>query len=121
MDIPSNKITGKFYVRVGGVMLPLSGDANLKNLGGVERKPVIGNAVHGFQEEPVAVEVELTIADMGAVDIKELASLTAATITVETDRGDIYTIPDAWAATAGELSSKGEIKITFNAAECVKN
>jgi hypothetical protein len=120
MDIPSNKVTGKFYVRVGGVLLPLSGDATLKNLGGIERKPVIGNEVHGFQEEPVAVEVELSIVDKGVVDIKTLASIVNATITVETDRGDVYTIPNAWAATAGELSSKGEIKMTFNAVTCEK-
>lgn len=120
-DVPANKVTGKFYIRVGGTLLPLTGDATIKNIGGVERKPVVGNEVHGYQEEIVVPEVELTIADKGTVDIKELASNTDVTITVETDRGDIYTLPNAWAATPGELSSKGEIKMTFNAADCEKS
>ena len=99
-------------------MLPVMGDATIKGIGGVERKPVVGNEVHGFQEEPVPVEIELTIADKGDVSIKELAAITDATITVETDRGKTFTVPNAWAASSGEESSKGEIKMTFNAAKC---
>lgn len=117
-DKPANMITGRFYIRVGGKLLPLAGDASIKGVGGIEREAVVGNEVHGFREKPVPVEVELTIADKGDVSIKELAAITDATITVETDRGKTFTIPNAWAATSGEESSNGEIKMTFNAAKC---
>lgn len=118
MATDANKITGNFYVRVDGAKLPLTGSATLKNIGGVEREAVVGDAVHGYREKVVAPEVELTITKTGGLSIKDLAKITGATVTVETDNGDSYVIGEAWAASPGELSSNGEIKMTFTGKSC---
>lgn len=106
-------ITGNFSMRVNGVSLPLIGSATIKGLGGKNRKPVVGNAYHGWQEEVVAAEVEVTITHKRGMNITDIANITDATIIVDADNGSTYTLAEAACAGALELSNEGQVKANF--------
>ena len=117
MSTGAKRITGKFYIKLNGKLLPITGDATLK-LGGQSRETVIGNEVLGFREKAVAPEVDCTFVHNQDVDLKGIGSMDNVTITVATDTDVVYTIANAWCVDPPELSSKGEAKFKFSGVLC---
>lgn len=111
-----NQLVGKLYVRVGGEMLPITGDGavTVYGLGKVERETKMGpDGPLGFIEKPVAPGVEANVQAGPGMSQEDLGAIEDATVTVETDTGKTYTLVNAWCTSAGELPSGGEFKVKF--------
>jgi hypothetical protein len=110
------KLVGKLYVRVGGELLPITGDGavTVYGLGRVERETKLGpDGPLGFIEKPVTPGVEANVQAGPGMTQEDLGAIEDATVTVETDTGQTHTLVNAWCVNAGELASGGEFKVKF--------
>lgn len=115
--MPSNQVTGRITITVGGKRLLSREGATLK-YGGVERKGVAGDTgVHGYTEETATPGVECTISHTGETSLAELLEITSTTLVFEADTGRTYILRQAWCGGGLELS-KGEVKLKFEAMSC---
>lgn len=104
------QVTGIVKVYVDGKMLRSKPGAKLK-LGGMKRDAVVGHSVYGYSEEPVASELDATLAHMSDTDVRELSDISDATLRFETDTGDIYSVANAWTSEPCELSGGGDVSL----------
>jgi len=113
----TNQITGKFFVRVNGNLLPLSGDASV-DPGGAKREAVVLNdGAVKYRESLESAKVECTVIDDGSIGAKDIQAITGATIIVESDAGRRWTINNAFCTDIPKINSKGEIEAKFEGDE----
>ena len=114
------QITGKVFIKNNGVMLRSQNGAKLK-LGNDERTTVKGdNGVHGYTSQTGEPGIECTISHAADVSLEELAAITDASITFETDTGKTYILRGAWLANSLELTANdsGELPLVFGGMSC---
>lgn len=114
-----SKVTGRVFIKVSGKLLRSKEGAKLTGIGEVERTPVIGNEVYGFVEKVVAPSIECTLADTADLSIKEIAAITDATATFETDTGKTYIVRNAWCESSPSLTAgEGDVECKFTGVAC---
>lgn len=87
---------GKAYIKVNGQLLESMPGASI-DIGGVERKPVVGNnSVLGYSESPRPAMVECEIAVGQNTSLTDLAKAVDATITFECDTGQTYIVREGF-------------------------
>lgn len=75
------KITGRVEVLVNGTLLLNKPGAVIRGVGvsgepAFERKPVLGDTgLHGFTEEPIPAECEVTITDRDDISLSDIAAV----------------------------------------------
>lgn len=114
-----SQVTGRVYIKVNGNLLETKEGAKLSNISGVERTEVVGNDVYGYVEKAVAPTIECTIVDKASLKIKDIAAITDATCTFETDTGKTYIVRNAWCASAPSLTGgEGDVECKFVGHAC---
>lgn len=106
---------GKAYIKVDGELLETDKGAKI-NLGGYERKTIVGNnAVHGYAEEPKESTLECTISVGPDTDLTRFSKITDATITFEADTGQTWIIRNAWVTDTLECTDGdgGKVPLKF--------
>ncbi len=87
---------GKASIKIDGDTLPTKDGATL-DIGGVKRNTVIGgNKVLGYAEEPMPARVECEVFVGKGTSLERWRQVEDATITFETDTGNVYVLPNAW-------------------------
>lgn len=87
---------GKAFIKVDGKLLLTLPGAKL-DLGGVERKAVIGaNGVHGFTETTKPAMLECEVSLTAGYSLAQLGKITGATVTYEADTGQTYSVNNAF-------------------------
>ncbi len=114
-----SQITGRAFIKHNGKLLRSKAGAKL-NLGGVQRNTVKGDTgVHGFSEETAEPSIECTISHGADTSLSELADITDASITFETDTGKVYILRNAWVESPPELTAgEGEVPLRFVGISC---
>jgi sRNA-binding regulator protein Hfq len=107
-----NKIWGKTFITVDGLLLETEGKGSIKP-GGPHRTAVDGDHRAGyFTETTKHAEVECTVLLTGGVSLTELQAIDNATVVVEADSGQLLVVRNAYVS--GEVSaSEGKAKVTF--------
>ncbi|MCW9698202.1 MULTISPECIES: phage tail tube protein [Pasteurellaceae] len=113
----ATKFQGTATIRFNGKEYPTDNDGSL-DVGGKERETVKGSQVYGFSEKPKEATVDVTVFNCEETDVMELKNMTNATVEFETDVGQTYLLPNAWAVETGTLSADGKIKVKMAAIEC---
>jgi hypothetical protein len=113
------QVTGIVKLYVNGKMLRSKPGAKLK-VGGMKRDAVVGHSVYGYVEEPVASELDATLAHMSDTDARELSDLTEQTLRFETDTGQTYTVNGAWTSEPCELSGGGDLTLKMMGPPAIK-
>lgn len=107
---------GKAFIKADGDLLESMPGAKI-DVGGVERKPVIGNnTVLGYSETPVPSSVECEIAVGPTTSLLKLARLADVTITFECDTGQTYVCKNSF-LTAPPVATDGDggkVPLKFN-------
>lgn len=115
----SNQVTGRVFVKVNGKLLRSKEGAKLVGYAGRERTAIVGNEVHGYAEKVVAPSIECVISDKRDTSLEELAAVSDATVTFETDTGKTYILRNAWVSNAIDLTGgEGEVELVFMGAGC---
>lgn len=105
------KVTGIVKVFVNGKLFRSKPGAKLTT-GGFKRDAVVGNGgVFGYSEEPVASELDCTLAHMADTDIPELNALVDATLRFETDTGQTLLVTNAFTSEPCQLSGGGDLTL----------
>jgi hypothetical protein len=110
---------GRATIKYDGKALRTEKGAKI-NTGGVSRKVIEGDQVHGYAEETKAPFVECEVNLAKGDSLVDLNKITAATVTFEADTGQTWVLKDAWLeepveATAGD---GGKIKLKFVGMSC---
>jgi len=87
---------GKAYIKMDGALLESLPGAKL-DLGGTVREPVIGNnQVLGYSEKVKEATLECEIVVGTLTKLEDFRLATNATITFESDTGQVWAIRNAW-------------------------
>jgi len=107
---------GIIFLSVNGTQYDVKGVATY-HIVGRDRKTIVGqDGIHGFSEAPSANTLELALTDIGTLDLKALALIQNATITLQLANGKSLAFREAWGTGDWEgESSEGEIKARFEA------
>ena len=112
---------GKAYIKTNGELLETMPGASI-DIGGVERKPVVGDStVLGYAENVKESMIECEVAVGPGTSLTKLGAIKDATVTFECDTGQTYVVRDAFVtetikATAAE-GGKVPLKIAGQPAE----
>lgn len=97
-----NQVVGRARVRIDGQMIETAGNVKLM-LGGVKREAVVGDHdARSFKAVPEPSKLEF---DQLVKESTEIADFDDATVTVEFDTGQVYTIRNAYVMDPGEVST----------------
>lgn len=108
----SQKTAGLIQLQVNGQVYSAKGEFTY-NLGLPLREPIIGSdGVHGFKETPQVPFIEGEITDRGDVDVKALAQMEDATVTLQLANGKLIVLNEGWYAGEGTAST-GEGNVGF--------
>lgn len=109
-----NQVLGRASIKVDGQLLQSHPGAML-DIGGVTRTSVVGNEVHGYSEAAKQSRLECEISYTGETSLAELARISDAVITFETDTGQIYVIGGAWIVDPPTVTdgSDGRVPLVF--------
>ncbi len=113
------QLLGRATIKWDGNVLKTDKGAKL-NMGGVERKPIEGDTVHGFAEETKAPFVECNV-NLGKGDsLQEIKDITDATVVFECDTGQVYTLCNAWSSIPPEITAGegGKVPVKFYGMKC---
>jgi hypothetical protein len=115
------QVLGRAAIKYNGKILLTDKGAKL-NLGGVERKPIVGDRVHGFAEETKEPSIECVISLTKDTDLEEIKNLTDCTVTFEADTGQTWILKNAWSNTPPEITAGegGKVPVKFHGMSCVK-
>lgn len=113
------QVLGRATIKYDGKALRSDKGAKI-NVGGVSRKVIEGDQVHGFAEETKAPFIECEVNLAKGESLVELGKITDATVTFEADTGQTWVLKDAWVedppeATAGD---GGKVKLKFVGMSC---
>ena len=116
----ATQITGKFFIRVNGILLGLTGDASL-SMGGEKREPVVLNdGTVKYKSTYEAATVECTAVHDSSMSVKDLQAIKDATINVEADTGTRWVVSGAFCTDVPKVSSSGEVEIKFAGGEATE-
>lgn len=110
----TNLRAGKLFIKVNGTQYRAKGDYTY-NLG-VDKKTMIAgvDGVHGFKTETTVPFIEGVVTDGDDLDVKALASIVDATVTLELANGKVIALRNAvFAGDAEVTTGEGEIKVRF--------
>ena len=113
------QLLGRATIKYDGTTLRTEKGAKL-NMGGVERKVVEGDTVHGFTEETKAPFIDCNI-NLGKGDsLQEIRDITNSTVTFECDTGQVYTLCEAWSSVPPEITTGdgGKVPVKFYGMKC---
>lgn len=110
----SNRRAGLLEVKINGEIQDAKGNFTY-NLGKPKRDTIVGaDRVHGYMEKPQASFVEGELTDSGTMDVKALASIDDATVTLTLANGKVVVFRNAWYAADGNVQTEeGNIQIRF--------
>lgn len=113
------KLLGRATIKWDGNTLRTEKGSKL-NMGGVERKPVEGDTVHGYTEEIKAPFIDCNINLAAGDSLQEIKDITDATVCFECDTGQVYTLTNAWSSVPPEITSGegGKIPVKFYGMTC---
>jgi len=114
----AGKLFGRAFIRVNG-MTTASLPGGSIDLGGFERTPVVGDfGFLGYTEKPMHGEIECDIAVDATTDLVALGKTVGATVTFESDSGQVYILRDAFLTSPIKLGDgKASLKFSGSAAE----
>lgn len=109
-----SQITGRAFIRVNGSQLKSRPGATI-NVGGFNNETVNGDdGVHGFKQAVTQPSVGCTISHDENTSMTDLAKITDASITFETDTGKTLIMSPAWITQPPELNSQdGSVSLNF--------
>jgi hypothetical protein len=111
------QLTGRAFITVAGKRLGSKDGAKL-GYGNPERTGETGDSgVLGYREKTTIPFVECVIPHKADVSLKELAGITDATISFDTDTKKSFVLRGAWCAKPLEID-KGDISLRFEALNC---
>lgn len=112
---------GRATIRYNGKSLLTDKGAKL-NLGGVERKPIVGDQVHGYAEDMTAPFIECNISVTKDTPLEEIKGIVDATVTFEADTGQIWVLKTAWSSVPPEITAGegGKVPVKFYGMRCDK-
>lgn len=113
------QVLGRATIKYNGNVLLTDKGAKL-NTGGVERKVVEGDTVHGYAEEVKAPFIDCQISLRRGASLKDIHDITDATVTFEADTGHVYTLINAWSSVPPEITAGdgGKVPVKFYAHKC---
>lgn len=113
------QVLGRVTVKVDGQTILTDKGAKL-NTGGVSRKVVEGDTVHGYAEEVKAPYVECQASITADTSLSDFNDVTDATVTFECDTGQIYVIRNAWLEEPAEITGGegGKMPLKFVGMSC---
>ncbi len=113
------QLVGRATIKYNGNALLTDKGAKL-NMGGVERKVIEGDTVHGYAEETKAPFIECNISLAKGQSLQEIADITDATVTFEADTGHVYTLTNAWSSVPPEITAGegGKVPVKFYGMKC---
>jgi hypothetical protein len=119
--VAQNQTLGRAAIKYNGKILLTDKGAKL-NLGGVERKPIVGDRVHGYAEEAKEPSIDCVISLTKGTDLEEIKNLTDCTVTFEGDIGTTWILKNAWSSVPLEVTAGegGKVPVKFHAMSCVK-
>lgn len=108
------QVIGRATVKYNGKILLTDKGAKL-NLGGVNRKAVVGDRVHGYAEEAVEASIDCVISVTKNTNLNEIKAITDATITFEADTGQLWALKNAWSSVPPEITAGegGKVPVKF--------
>ena len=114
-------VLGRATIKYNGKTLLTEKGAKL-NVGGIARKDVVGDEVHGYSEEMTAPFIDCTINVTKDTDLKALQDITDATVTFEGDIGSVWVLKNAWSSTPPEITAAegGKCPVKFTGMSCHK-
>lgn len=109
-----NRVGGIIAFKINGDMYFAKG-AFTYNLGRDKKEGVVGSVnVHGYKTTPQIPFIEGEITDRADLDLNELLSFEAETVTLELGNGKVITLSEAWYASEGTGSTEeGAIPVRF--------
>ena len=112
---------GRATIKYNGKSLKTDKGAKI-NLGGVERKPVVGDQVHGYAEDMTAPFIDCVISVTKDTDLEEVKNITDATVTFEADSGQMWVLKNAWSSVPVEVTAGegGKVPVKFYGMRCDK-
>ena len=113
------KVLGRATIKYDGKALLTEKGAKI-NTGGVERKTIEGDTVHGFAEETKAPFIECEISVTSATSLTELNRIENATVTFEADTGQTWVLRNAWSEKPAEATASdgGKVPMRFVGMSC---
>lgn len=110
----SQRVGGIIQLQVNGEVYKAKG-AFSYNPGVPQREAVIGSdAPHGFKETPKVAFIEGEITDMPGLKLKDLFSITNATVTLKLGIGKMFALNGAYYAGDGNANTdEGNITVRF--------
>src|SRR5215471_11400931 len=108
---------GLIQVQINGEIQDAKG-AWTYNMGAPKRDAIIGaDGIHGFKEVPQVAFIEGEITDRGSLDVKGLATIENATVTLRLSNGKTIVLRQAWFAGEGTVSTdEANMQIRFEGA-----
>jgi hypothetical protein len=113
------QVLGRATIKYNGNTLLTDKGAKL-NMGGVERKAVEGDTVHGYAEEVKAPFIDCNISLRRGASLQAIVDITDATVTFEADTGQVYTLTNAWSSVPPEITAGdgGKVPVKFYGMKC---
>jgi tricorn protease-like protein len=111
-----NRRAGTISIAVNGEVLDAKGEFTY-NLGTPIREPIVGaDRIHGFKETPGTPMLKGQVTDRRGLDVRKLANITDATITLVSGTGKTIVFRQAWSGGGFDIStSESAIDVTFYA------
>lgn len=110
----ATKVGGTARLLINGTQYPLRGDLTI-SLGNVSRESIVGiDQYHGVKETPVASWIEMSLTDLGDIDITTLQNLDDVTVNVELANGKQAVLRNAAQVNPVELNAvDGQYTLRF--------
>lgn len=110
----NQRVGGPYELQAGGVRLNGKGGATY-NLGHPKREAVMGaSAGHGYKETPQVSFVEVDVTDAADLDVKAVATMKDATVTLKVANGKTILLHNAYFAGEGTIATdEGNIGCRF--------
>jgi len=113
------QVLGRATIKYDGKVLLTDKGAKL-NTGGVARKPIVGDVIHGFAEEAKEPTLDCVISVTKETRLLDLNKIVGATVTFEADTGQTWIVKDAWVVDPTEVTSGegGKVPLKFAGMSC---
>ena len=112
--MPDQRVGGIIQFQIDGEVQQAKGSFTY-GLGIPKREAVVGSdVVHGYKETPVVAFIEGEITDSQTTNLRSLASITGATVTLDLANGKMVVLRSAWyAGDAIGNTDEGNIDVRF--------
>jgi hypothetical protein len=113
------QVLGRATVKFNGRVMLTDKGAKL-NLGGVNRKEVVGDQVHGYAEEAVAPFIDSVISITKDTSLEDIQAVTNGTVTYEADTGQVWVLKNAWSSVPPEITAGegGKVPVKWIGMSC---